>query len=367
MTGLIASSRSDRKDWVRPRMHPAGDRGSRFTRIKRVSLLWAIAVVALLVAASAAAQGHSAGSGPAVGMAREEPYPTMPVKLIVPYQAGGPSDTMARVTGTLLGKELKKSIVVLNRPGGGSAVGMMALGESKPDGYTIGLSTSALISNKYMSAAHADYNKLAPLALLLNSPGALAVRADAPWKGLQDFLKDVKAKNNGLPVGNTGAGATWDLMGLVIQDKCGVSFTAVPYNGGAPLVIAILSGEIAAGLQSISGWTPHAKSGKLRILAVASEQRDPMFPEVPTFREQGYDLVYGLWTGFFAPKGTPEPIVKKLSDLLLKISKNLEFVSYAEKNGFDVAVKGPADFAGFLKMEDERIGRVAKKFNLNPK
>jgi tripartite-type tricarboxylate transporter receptor subunit TctC len=345
------------------KMNAAGKLDTSFDRVKRTAFLWAITVVALLMTAPADAQGPSAGSGSASSISKEDPYPTMPIKLIVPYQTGGPSDMLARVAGTLMGKELKQSVVVFNRPGAGSAVGMKALEDSKPDGYTIGLATSALISNKYMSAAHADYTKLTPLALLLNSPGALAVRADASWKGLQDFLRETKAKGGGLAVGNTGAGATWDLMGLVIQDKGGITFTAVPYNGGAPL----LSGEITAGLQSVSGWTPNAKSGKLRILAVASEQRDPIFPEVPTFREQGFDLVYGLWTGFFAPKGTPAHIVAKLSDLLLTISKNPEFVSYAEKSGFDVAVKGPTAFASFLKMEDERIGSIAKRFNLKSK
>ncbi len=342
-------------------------RRSRFYRFKKGALPLAAVIAVFLMTAPATAQGPSATPRSAPGVAEEIVYPTMPIKMIVPYPAGGPSDLVARVVGERLGKELSKSVVILNRPGAGSGVGMLALAESKPDGYTIGLATSALISNKYMSAAHADFTKFAPLALMLNSPGALAVRMDSPFKGVQDILKEAKSKKNWLKVGNTGAGATWDLMGLVIQDKGELSFTAVPYNGGAPLVIAILNGEIDAGLQSLSGWTPTAKSGKLRILGVASEQRDDIFPEVPTFREQGFDLVYGLWNGFLAPKGTPAQIQRKLGDSLRKIATTPEFMSFAEKNGFNIAVKGPADFESFLKIEDERIGNIARKFNLKPK
>ena len=339
----------------------------RSPRVYRNFLPLAAMIVVLLMTVSAAAQGLSASPGSAAGVSEEGGYPTMPIKMIVPYPAGGPSDIIARVVGERLGNELKKSVVILNKPGAGSGIGMMALTESKPDGYTIGLATSALISNRYMSAAHADFRKLAPLALMLNSPGALAVRADSPWKGVQDFLKEAKAKRNWQRVGNTGAGATWDLMGLVIQDKGDLSFMAVPYNGGAPLVIAILNGEVNCGLQSVSGWTPTVKSGTLRLLGVTSEQRDPIFPEVPTFREQGFDLVYGLWTGFFAPLGTPAAIQKKVGDLLQKIARTPEFIAFAEKSGFNVSVKGPSDFADFLKVEDERIGGIAKKFNLKPK
>ncbi len=336
-------------------------------RVNRRALPLAAAIAVIFMSAPAVAQVPSASPGSAAGVSEEGAYPTMPIKMIVPYQAGGPSDLVARAVGERLGTELKKSVVIFNKPGGGSSVGMMALAESKPDGYTIGLATSALISNRYMSAAHADFRRFAPLALMLNSPGGLAVRADSPLKGVQDFVREARSRGDRLKVGNTGAGATWDLMGLVIRDKGNLSFTAVPYNGGAPLVIAILNGEIDAGLQSVSGWTPMAKSGKLRILGVASEQRDPSFPEVPTFREQGFDLVYGLWNGFLAPKGIPAGIQRRLSDSLQKIAANPEFISFAEKNGFNVAVKGPAEFESFLKLEDERIGSIARKFNLKPK
>lgn len=324
-----------------------------------------MAHVLMTVAATATAQNPMSSSDV---VPKEKPaYPSMPIRLIVPYPAGGPSDLAARVVAELLGTDMKQNVIVLNRSGGGGSVGMQALAASKSDGYSIGLATSALISNKYITLAPVDYTKLSPLALMFNSPGALVVKDNAPWRNVKDLIRYAKDKGGDLRIGNTGAGATWDLMGLIVKDKCQIAFTAVPYNGGAPLVVAVIGGEIEAGLQSVSGWAPNVKSGKLRFIAIASEERDSFFPEVRTFRENDIDLVYGLWSGFLAPKGTPDDIVKKLSEALHKLTRSARLLDFANSNGFSIEVKGPADFERFLKAEDERIGTVAKKYDLSAK
>lgn len=294
-------------------------------------------------------------------------YPSKSISLIVPFAAGGPSDLAARFVGDRLGKELGQSVVVVNRPGAGSAAGLQELAAAKADGHTIGLATSSLISNKHIGAAPVDYSKLAPITLMLNTPGAVAVKAEAPWKTLKEFLDNARSKGNAVRVGNTGTGATWHLMSVILKEHSEVTFTDVPYDGGAPLVAAILGGHIEGGAQSVSGWMPNVKAGKLRVLGVASEKRDPGLPDVPTFKEQGLDVVYGLWTGFLAPKGTPDAIVDRLNDVLTKISKDPQFLDFVQKNGFNVEVKGPAEFAKFLKSEDDRIGGIAKKYTFSTK
>lgn len=326
--------------------------------MKRATIL---SVMLLLMGMAVAAQAASADSGSAPGSAKGETYPYRPIRLIVPFPAGGPSDLVSRVIADMLGRDLKQTVVVLNKPGAGSAVGLQMLATSEPDGYTIGLATSSLITNKYASLAPVSYTNLAPLALMLNSPGALVVKAGVSLKNLNEFVNEARGKN--LRVGNTGTGATWHLMGLIMREKLQINFTDVPYKGGAPLTVAVISREVEGGLQSASGWAPSVKAGRIRVLGVAADQRDVSLPEAPTFREQGVDLVYGLWTGFLAPKGTPGGIVKRLSDALATISKNPDFLEFAKKNAFNVKVEGPSSFEAFLREEDARVSELAKKYN----
>jgi len=317
----------------------------------------------LLTGMAVAGQATSASSGAAPGSAKDETYPYRPIRLIVPFPAGGPSDLVARMIADKLGKDLDQNVVVFNKPGAGSAVGLQVLATSEADGYTIGLATSSLITNRYASLAPVIYTNLAPLVLMLNSPGALVVKTGASWKNVNEFINEAKAKGKNLRIGNTGTGATWHLMGLIMREKMTINFTDVPYRGGAPLTVAVISQEVEGGLQSVSGWAPNVKAGRLRVLGVAADRRDPALPDAPTFREQGVDLVYGLWTGFLAPKGTSSGIVKKLSDALAKISKDSHFLEFAKKNAFNLEVKGPSDFVKFLRGEDIRVSELAKKYD----
>lgn len=328
--------------------------------MKRATIL---GVIMLLMGTAVAGQAASAGSGATPASAKDSTYPYRPIRLIVPFPAGGPSDLVARMIADKLSKDLNQNVVVFNKPGAGSAVGLQMLAASEADGYTIGLATSSLITNRYASLAPVSYTNLAPLVLMLNSPGALVVKTGAPWKNISEFMNDARAKRKNLRVGNTGTGATWHLMGLIMREKLTINFTDVPYRGGAPLTVAVMSEEVQAGLQSVSGWAPNVKAGRIRVLGVAADQRDPALPDALTFREQGVDLVYGLWTGFLAPKGTPNGIVKKLSDTLVIISKDSHFLEFAKKNAFNVEVKGPSDFEKFLKAEDIRVSELAKKYD----
>jgi tripartite-type tricarboxylate transporter receptor subunit TctC len=311
-----------------------------------VTALLVFAGTALTSEVQAAATANTSGAG-------------RPIQMIVPFAAGGPSDIIARVVGELLSKELNTNIVVVNRPGAGTAVGMQALAASRADGYTLGLATSSLISNRYTGLSAPEYTRFAPLAVLLNSPGALAVRSDSALRSLREFLKSARARDGSLTLGNTGAGGTWELMALILQDQYRVPFTSVPYNGGAPMAVALLGGQIDAAIQSVSGWASHVNGGKVKLLAIATEQRDRTFPNVSTFKEEGVDLVYGFWTGFLAPKNTPTEIVQRLSAALLKVAASPPFTEFAAKIATNVEAHGAQEFARLLKVEDDRIGRIA--------
>jgi tripartite-type tricarboxylate transporter receptor subunit TctC len=287
---------------------------------------------------------------------------TRPVQMIVPFAPGGPSDVIARVVAELIMKDLQINVVVVNRPGAGTAVGMQALATARPDGHTFGLATSSLISNKYTGLGAIDYTRFTPLALLLNSPGAVAVRSDGAFRSLRELVKTARAKEGTVTIGNTGAGGVWELMGFIMKDVHRVPFTSVPYNGGAPMSVALLGGQIDAGIQSLSGWASTVRSGKLRLLGIASEQRDNDFKDVATFREEGVDLVYGFWTGFLAPLGLPAATTRQLTEALLRIAKTPAFLEFANKIATNVETKGGAEFERFMKAEDARMATIAVKY-----
>lgn len=289
-------------------------------------------------------------------------HASRPMQMIVPFAPGGPSDVIARVVGELLAKELQLNVVVVNRPGAGTAVGMQALASARPDGNTIGLATSSLISNRHTGLASVEYTRFAPLALLLNSPGAVAVRSDASSRSLRELVKTARGKEGSLTIGNTGAGGVWELMSFIMKDVHHIPFTAVPYNGGAPMSVALLGGQIDAGIQSVSGWAGTVSSGKARMLAIASDKRDRTFSGVATFREEGVDLVYGFWTGFLAPRGVSAQGTKKLTDALLRIAESPAFLEFAARIATNVEIKGAAEFERFLKAEDERTATIAVKY-----
>jgi tripartite-type tricarboxylate transporter receptor subunit TctC len=327
----------------------AGDRYRTYARRLRVH---AAATLILLACGSAlAAQAGSAAK-----------LSGRPVQMIVPFAAGGPSDVIARFVGELLAKELQMNVVVVNRPGAGTAIGMQALAAAPPDGHTIGIATSSLISNKYTGTGAVEYTRFAPLALVLNSPGAIAVRSDGSWRSLRELVKTARAKDGAVTIGNTGAGGIWELMGFIMKDAHHVPFTSVPYNGGAPMSVALLGGQIDAGIQSVSGWASTVHSGKARLLAIASNQRDRSFSDVATFREEGVDLVYGFWTGFVGPRGLPPALARQLTDALLRIAQSPPFLEFANRIATNVETKGGAEFEQFLKAEDERMAAIAVKY-----
>ncbi len=323
----------------------------RESRVWRLVSLIALATLVLLVAA-----GCQSGS---------KPYPSKEINLIVPFGPGGTSDLTGRFVADALSKELNQPVVVVNREGAGSAVGLQELASSKADGYTIGLATSSLVTNKIIGQAKVDYTQLQPLALMLNSPGSYAVNAGSPYKSLKEFIDAAKSQPGKLRIGNTGTGATWQLMSVMVEDAGDVDFVDVPYDGGSAIVAALLGNHVDAGVQSFSGFTPNVNAGKLRLLGITADKRDPSMPNVPTFKEQGVDLSYGLWNGFLVPKGTPTEAVNKLSAALEKIAKSPAFADFAKKNGFSLDFQGPDGFTQVLKADSDRISTLAKKHNLS--
>jgi tripartite-type tricarboxylate transporter receptor subunit TctC len=293
------------------------------------------------------------GSSPALAA-----YPEKEITLIIPWAAGGGTDLIGRIIAELMEKDLGKSVVVVNKVGAGGLVGFKEIASAKPDGYTIGVNTPSQILQKYTATSYLDWREMAPIAIHNFDPAAFTVKVDAPWKTIKEALDYAKANPLKVRVANSGTGAIWHVAAALLGSKFGIQFTHVPYGGGGPAAIAVAGGHVEATTASAAEAGSLAKGGKLRILAIASEQRDPFFPEVPTFKESGIDFVFGTWRCIVAPKNTPKEIIVRLEQSVRKATNDPRFVDFMTKNGFGMQYKGPAESAAVMDQDEKDYGKI---------
>ena len=289
-------------------------------------------------------------------------YPEREITVIVPWAAGGGTDLITRFLADLMQKDLGKPVVVVNKPGGGGLVGFKQLAAAKPDGYTLGITTNSLILHKYSSSSYLDWRELAPIALHNNDPAGFTVNVDAPWKTIKEALDYARANPMKMRVGNSGPGAIWHVAAAMLGSKTGVQFTHVPYGGAAPAAVALAGGHIEATSVSPAEVGTLIRGGKLRLLAIASEKRDPLFSDVPTFKESGIDFVFGVWRCLEAPKGTPKEVIEKLYLATQKVVENHgDFLNERlTKLGARRVNIGPGEYANLLKSQYGYYGELIR-------
>jgi tripartite-type tricarboxylate transporter receptor subunit TctC len=293
-------------------------------------------------------------AGPSVA----QQFPTKEVQIIVPYAAGGATDLVFRALAASSQKYLGKAIVVVNKPGGGGAVGFTEAMQAKPDGYTLVTAITPITILPHQVKTAFTYRDFAPIINVVQDPAMLQVRSDAPWKTLQEFV-DYARKNPGMiTVGNSGAGGGVHLIALAFERAAGVKFNHIPFAGGGPSVTALLGGHVNAVSVSPPEGIPHVKAGKLRIIALFSEKRMADFPDVPTVSEQGIAFTMGQWRGLAAPKGTPPEVIKTLHDAFKKGMEDPTFVKNAADMSVALAYVGPADFGKLMAADDERYAKL---------
>ena len=272
----------------------------------------------------------SLGLGTAAVQAAD--YPTKPVELIVSAAAGGGTDNMARAFSEAARKHFPQPIVVVNKPGAASSIGFTEVATSKPDGYKLGVITVNLAILPALNLTKVTVEDYIYIARLNNDPSAITVRADAPWKTIEEFLAEARKNPGKLQVGNAGIGDAWHVAALALEEKTKTSFNHVPYQGGNPAVLSLLGGHVDAVTVSPGEVAQHVAAGKLRMLAVMSDQRMPgVFAQTPTFKERGIDLTVGAWRGLVAPKGTPDAVVKTLKEMARKAGNEASFRETLEK------------------------------------
>jgi tripartite-type tricarboxylate transporter receptor subunit TctC len=285
-------------------------------------------------------------------------FPAKEVQIIVPYAAGGATDLVFRALAASSQKYLGKAVVVVNKPGGGGAVGVTDAMRAKPDGYTLVTAITPLTILPHQVKTAFTYRDFEPIINVVQDPAMFQVRDDAPWKDLKEFLDYARANPGLITVGNSGAGGGVHLIALAFEKAAGVKFNHIPFAGGGPSITALLGGHINAAVVSPPEGIEHVKAGKLRIIALFSEQRMTDFPNVPTVREQGVDFTMGQWRGLAAPKGTPPEAIRTLHDAFKKGMEDPAFVKTAKDMSVTLAYLGPTDFGKLMAQDDQRFAKL---------
>ena len=300
-------------------------------------------------------------------------YPAKPITMIIPFPPGGVAEIVGRPLAASMEKTLKQPIVLVNRPGAGGAVGMGVAAKSAPDGYTIlmGLSSISIfpVSDRINGKEPAyELKDFAPIALVTADPTVLVVRTDSPYRTVKDFVDAAKAQPGKINYSSSGVYGTLHVSMEIFANAAGIRLFHIPYQGGGPAVTALLGGQVEALASGPAAAIGQIRGGKMRALASWSTERLALLPEIPTFKELGYDAEFYIWTGVFAPASAPQPILMKLRQAVREAANSAEFKSAMEKVSTPVSYLDAPEFqkywdhdAARLKVALEKIGKVEEK------
>lgn len=288
-------------------------------------------------------------------------FPTKEVQIIIPWSAGGATDLIFRALAATTGKYLGQAVVIVNRPGGAGAVGYTEAMKAKPDGYTLVSAITPLTILPHRVKTAYTYESFEPIINVVKDPGMFLVRSDSPWKSLEEFLDYAKKNPNMITVGNSGSGGGVHLIALAFEKAAGVKFNHIPFAGGGPSVTALLGGHVNAVSVSPPEGIEHVKAGKLKIIALFSEKRFELFPDVPTVKEQGIDFAMGQWRGLVSSKGTPPDVINTLHDAFKKGMDDPVFLKNAQDMAINLYHLGPEAFGKLMAHDDEFYGKLVQE------
>lgn len=295
-------------------------------------------------------------------------YPARPITLIVPWGAGGGTDATARIIGTLLEKDLGQPVTVVNRTGGSGVVGHAAIASAPPDGYTIGLATVEIGMMHWQGLTTLTSESYTPIGLVNADPAGVQVRADSPYKTVNELLAAIKANPGKFKASGTGQGGIWHLAiaGLLRDQKIDpAALPWVPSNGAAPGLQDMVAGGIEVAPVSLPEARSLIDAGKVRSLAIMNDKPSALYPAVPTLKAAiGSDWTMAAWRGIVAPKGLPADIRNKLSAAVSKVAASKEYNEFMASRGFGVIYAGPDDFAKFMAKSNTELGATMKAVGL---
>lgn len=299
----------------------------------------------------------------AQGSAQEAPFPRSHVEITVLLPAGTSADSTARVLAEGMQKHLGVSVAVVNRPGGGGAIGYKHVASQKADGHALVWTSNSISTAFHSGQLDLDYHAFAPVARVLVESPLLAVRAAAPWRTLAELIADARARPGKITVANSGTGSHTHICAVALFRAAHVDVTDVPH-GAQQVVSNVLGGHVDATVQLPAALSPHLKSGGVRVLAALTPKRDPALPDAPTAREQGVDVSLEAWRGIAAPKGTPIGVIAILEHAIRRTVESPEFARASEKYAIRPAYQGSAAFGELIAKEDAEIGRLLQLIGL---
>jgi tripartite-type tricarboxylate transporter receptor subunit TctC len=297
----------------------------------------------------------------------QEPYPSRPITIVVPFPPGGQADLNARPIAAALEKVLKNPVGVVNRAGAAGAVGMASVANARPDGYTLllGLSSISIIpeADKLFERKPAyTTDQLAPIALLSADPTVLVVPADRPWTSVKELVEEARKRPGQVSFSSSGVYGTLHMAMEMFQHAAGVKLKHIPYNGAGPALTAILGGQVDALASGPAVVIPHVKSGKLRPLACWGDRRVASLPDVPTFKELGYtDVEFYIWAGLFAPAGTPGPVMQRLRQAVGQAVEDPEYKAAMARIETPIAYMDAPEFKRFWDKDAKRLAEAVRR------
>ena len=302
-------------------------------------------------------------------LAQAETWPTRPIKIVVPYPAGGPTDVLARLVSDRMSPLVGASIIVENRPGGaGGTVGAKFVSSAEPDGYTLLISqVGALTISPSIYQTPEPDKTFAPVALVAVSPQLMAVTPSFPATSLGEFIAYAKAHPGKVNFGSAGVGSQTHLLGEMLKLVADIKLTHIPYRGSAPAITDLLGGQIQMMFDTPIVLLSHIQAGRLRALAITSPARSPQLPDVPTMAESGLPrLQTSLWSGMLAPLGTPAPVVAKLNAAFNAAMNTPETKASLQKLGAEPNAMSPEEFGRFLAAETRKWSAVVAEAGIKP-
>jgi tripartite-type tricarboxylate transporter receptor subunit TctC len=314
-------------------------------------------VVAALAALAAAVVGAAA---------QAQPYPDRPVTMIVPFPPGGIADITGRPLAVSMSKALGQQVVVENKAGAGGAVGHAFVAKAKPDGYTIMTALSSIVvipEADRVNGRPSTYqmSDFTPIALVSADPTILLVPSNAPWKSLKELMDDARSRPGKISYSSSGVYGTIHTCFEMLAQAANVKFLHVPYKGGGPSMTALIAGEVNLTAQSPGVSNPHIRSGKVRVLGSWAAARTPALPDVPTMKEQGYDVEFYIWAGVFAPGGLPADVRDRVTLAVRQAVQDPDFQKAMANVNTPINYREGRDFETFMNADAKRLAEVVQR------
>lgn len=306
-----------------------------------------------------------AGSLLASGTALAADYPAKAIRMIVPYSAGGGADNAARIIAKSLGDTLKQPIVIENKAGASGSIGATQVARAAADGYTLLYDASSFSINPVLrKLPYEPLKDFVPVSKVVSSPYLMVVPQNSPYNSVQSYVDAAKSAPGKLTFASYGIGSPVHIVGELLKQETGINIVHVPYKGGAPALVDVMSGVVDTYFANAASAMSYIRGKKLKALATTAAKRGDDLPDVPTMAEQGVKMDVSEWNGIFAPAGTPEPVIKKLSEAIATALKDPQTIKQLNNLGMQVEGTSPEAFRTFISNELTRWGDVAKKNNI---